>query len=178
MNFKIQNLKFKIIESKAGTYFVRRHTKKNQAEFGVERTGHYYFKNFFYSDSGILAAIEVINATSCIPYSLSDFSNLLPQYFRSPELNFKISAEGGSASGGKNNNAGNLFRGIEKRYKKTAQRISKLDGLTMEFNPPTGGWRFNLRPSNTEPLIRLNIESTTKKILPQKIREFQRMLTG
>ena len=59
---------------------------------------------------------------------------------------------------------------------KSADKISKIDGLTMEFNPPAGEWWLNLRQSNTEPLIRLNIETTSKKSLDQKIKELRKLI--
>jgi len=164
-----------LITSKVGHYFIKKLMRKIGADFGVERSGHYYFKiynpSIFYTDSGILAAIEVINAVSKLPYGLADFVDLSPQYYRSGEINIKAS--------------GFNLATVEKHYKKTAKRISRLDGLTMEFNPPPlkgcngkcfkgkllskgGGWWFNIRPSNTEPLIRLNIEAASPETLKKE----------
>ncbi len=152
--------KLKIFESRVGHYFIKNLMRKNRAELGMEWTGHYYFKDFFYTDSGILTAIEIINAVSRLPYNLSDFIELLPAYYRSGELNFPVK------------NKEKLLTVIRKTYKNKAVKISSLDGLTMEFKD----WWFNIRPSNTEPLIRLNIETTSKKLLNQKIKEFQKLL--
>lgn len=164
--------KLKIIEAKAGYYFIKKVMRRHNVDFAGERSGHYFFQKFFNADSGILAAIEIINAISRLPYSLADFSDLLPQYYRSPELNFKFN----SARNYAENNAElrGKIKKIERKFKKQAIKISKIDGLTMEFKD----WRFNLRPSNTEPLIRLNIESVTGKIVSQKIKKFRKMLTG
>jgi phosphomannomutase len=158
-NLESQISNLKIIESKVGHYFIKKLMRETKADFAAEYSGHYYFKKFFYADAGILAAIETINAVSKLPYKLSDFIDLLPQYHRSGELNFKVA------------NKENLMKIIEKKYEVGA-KIIKLDGLTMEFSD----WRFNLRPSNTEPLVRLNIETTSKKILKQKIRELKRII--
>ena len=166
----IHNSKF-IIQSRVGHYYIKKLMRRVDADFGAEQSGHYYFKNFFYCDSGIMAAIEVINAVSKLPYSLTDFNNLLSQYFRSGEINIKI-----KKSRIKNQNSDsrlkNLFKLIKKKYSNKAIKISHIDGLTMEFSD----WWFNLRPSNTEPLIRLNIETNDKNLLQQKIKELKNFL--
>ena len=162
----------KIIESKVGHYFIKKLMRKIDADFSAEYSGHYYFSarggsafggKKFYFDSGIMAAIEVINAISKLPYSTANFMDLLPQYYRSPELNFKVK------------NTKNILKKIEKYFKSQTKSyklkaISYLDGLTMEFNPPANRWWFNLRPSNTEPLLRLNVEAENKKLLDKKIK--------
>ena len=160
---KNQKSKIKIIKSRVGHYFIKKLMRKIDADFSAEYSGHYYFKNFFFVDSGILAAIEIINAISKLPYNFSNFIELLPQYERSPEINFKIE------------NSKQSIKKIEKYFKSQAKSyklkaISYLDGLTMEFNPPANGWWFNLRSSNTEPLLRLNVEAENKKLLDKKIK--------
>ncbi len=160
---EISNIK--IIESRVGHYFIKKLMRKIDADFAAEYSGHYYLKKFFYADSGIMTAIETINTISRLPYSPADFNDLLPQYYRSGEINIKISKS--QIAKGK---AQSLFKKIEKKLKNRATKISHLDGLTMEFNPSAGSgqaWRFNIRPSNTEPIIRLNIEATDKKLLKQ-----------
>lgn len=155
------------IISKSGHYFFKKLMRKTEADFGAERSGHYYFKNFFYSDSGILTAIEVINAVSKLPYSLADFSDLLPRYYRSGEINIKMNQKS------RIKNYGNLLREVEKKYKNLAAKISRLDGLTMKFND----WRFNLRLSENEPLLRLNIEALNEKVLKKARFEFLNFLS-
>ena len=165
---QMSNVKCQMFQSRVGHYFIKRLMRKIGADFSAEYSGHYYFKKFFYADSGILAAIETINAVSKLPYKLSDFIDLLPQYYRSGELNFKIE------------NPQEILKKIERKFKihysKFITQNSHLDGLTMEFSPPTGGWRFNLRLSNTEPLARLNIETISQKSLNQKIKELRALL--
>lgn len=153
---------YQLLISQVGHYFIKKLMRKIDADFGAEQSGHYYFKKFFYCDSGIMAAIEVINAVSKLPYKLSDYIDLLPQYYRSSELNFKIE------------NSKRFIKKIEKCYNSKSKNY--LDGLTMEFTSLTGEWRFNLRSSNTEPLLRLNIEATNKNLLRQKIKEFKKLL--
>lgn len=155
----ILNSKFLILNSKVGHYFIKKMMRQNKADLGTERSGHYYFKNFFYADSGILAAIYTINAVSKLPYKLSDFVNLSPKYFRK-EINIKI------------NESKKLIERVNKHYSKLAIHISRIDGLTMEFPD----WWFNIRLSNTEPLIRVNIESLSKEVLNNKVKKLASLL--
>ena len=173
--FKIKNSKLKIHESSVGHYFIKKLMRKTNADLGVERSGHYYFgpnihnqKNLYF-DSGILAAIETINAVSKLPYSLADFSDLFPPLYRSGEINIKIGQPQ------------NIIKKIEKKLKNQAIKTSRLDGLTMEFNPsasPGKAWRFNLRPSNTEPLVRLNIEATDKRFLDNFLKKIYSLISN
>ena len=112
------------------------------------------------TSKGILAAIEVMNAVSRLPYKFSDFIDLLPQYYRSGEVNFKVS------------DAPIVVERILRKYKKEASKISHLDGLTMEFKD----YWFNLRPSNTEPLLRLNMEAKNEKVLRRALEEVNRIV--
>ncbi len=153
-----------LITSRVGHFFIKKLMRKTNADFAAEYSGHYYFKKFFFADSGILAAIEIINAISKLPYSSADFINLLPQYYRSSEINFKIKNLRESIK-----KIENYFKSQNTKYK--ILNTNYLDGLTMEFTSPAGEWWFNLRPSNTEPLLRLNIEAENKKLLDKEIKK-------
>lgn len=153
--------------------------RQTGANLGVEKSGHYYFKingkEIFYYDDGILAAIEVINAVSLLPYSLADFSDLLPRYYRSGEINIKIQSQNSTRRqkikehfADRQIQSKGLLGRVETTYKNQATKISRLDGLTMEFNQPADGWWFNLRFSNTEPFARLNIEAENKQTLEKE----------
>lgn len=156
-----------VINSKVGRYFVEQLMKKNKADFGAEHSGHYYFKTFYYFDSGIFSAIQAINAVSKLPYSLADFVDLLPQYY-SKDVNFRLNSKRDySATIGK----------IENRYKKFAVKTSRLDGLKMEIKKPSGRFWFNIHFSNTEPVIRLTIEAQSSKILAVEARNLANLLT-
>lgn len=156
---------YRIIKSQNGGYFIKNLMIKNDADFGCERSGHYYFKlsngeNYFYMDSGIISAIKVINAVSQLPYRLSDFADLSPTFFRSKEFNVRINADiDGDLSG--------LFKKIENKFKDKTAIISHIDGLRMDFNKPDKWW-FNIQLSNTEPLIRLNMEALNKQTLAKQ----------
>ncbi len=165
--FKIENLKFKIFTSRVGRYFVQKLMKEKNADFGAEHSGHYYFKNFYYFDSGIFSAIQAINAVSKLPYSLADFVDLLPQYY-SREINFRLNSKRDYST---------AIKKIEDKYKRFALTISRLDGLKMEIQKPLGRFWFNIHFSNTEPVIRLTIEAQSPKILAVEARNLADLLT-
>jgi len=185
-----KNLKSNVYVSKVGHYFFKNLMRKKKTSLGLEHSGHFYFsfgegsasggKDIAYFDSGILAAVEVINFVSRLENGLADWLDALPKYYRSGEINF--SAQGGPASGWKDS----ILRKIEEKYKKQATRISKLDGLTMEFGrgPSTrsgqnsGEFWFNVRPSNTENLLRLNVEAKSAEILKKVTKEVSGLISG
>ncbi len=164
MGWLIKKFQIPIIISKTGHFYIKKLMQQKNADFGAERSGHYYFKKFFYADSGILTAIEIINAVSRLPYSLADFVDLLPQYYRFSEVNIKYQAS--------NIKRQELFKKIEKKYKEEAKEISYIDGLSMVFNEH---W-FNIRFSNTESLIRLSIEAKNKRVLQKEKKKLIRIL--
>jgi len=159
----------KIIPCQVGHYFIKKLMREQKADLGAERSGHYYFsfRNFgedgFYMDSGILAAIEVINAVSKLPYRLSDFVDLLPRYYRS-EIDINV---------GHIKDKEHLLKKIEDDYSKIGLADkSYLDGLTMEFSD----WWFNIRFSQTEPLVRLNIEALAEAKLQEEVSKLKNYL--
>jgi len=164
---KPQTTNHKLFESKVGRYFVERLMKKNKADFGVEHSGHYYFKSFYYFDSGIFSAIQVINAVSKLPYSLADFVDLLPRYY-SRDINFKLNSKRDYSA---------IMKKIEDKYREFALTASRLDGLKMEIKKPSGRFWFNIHFSNTEPVVRLTIEAQSSKILAVEGRFLANLLT-
>ncbi len=158
----------KIINSRVGHYFIKKLMNKKKIDFAAETSGHYYFKFKEFSavwDSGILTAIYFMNQISGIRYqglSLGEWIDGLPKYHRSGEINFRVSDKE------------KILTKIEQKYKKEAQRLSHLDGLKMEF----GAWWFNVRPSQTEDLLRLNLEAKDKKTFLAKLKEFKKLISG
>lgn len=136
-------------ETKVGHLFVRKSAKNRNADISIEPSAHYYFKEDQFSGSGILAMIKVFNALSAMPYKLSDFVRMLPPIRRIPELNKKFSRKELSL----------LYSKIKRRFSGRAKEIYFLDGISALGD----GWWFNLRPSNTEDVVRINIEALDKK---------------
>lgn len=116
------------------------------AVFAGEHSGHFYFKNFWKADSGMLAALYAIAELMNSDATLSDLLKPYNRYFSSGEVNSKVKDPQKSVNG------------IKKLYEGEYE-VDELDGLTVTAKE----WWFNLRPSNTEPLLRLNVEAETQK---------------
>jgi phosphomannomutase len=151
--------KIKIFDSRVGHYFIKNTMRKNKIPLGIEMSGHYYFRKFFYADSGIFSSIQVLNSLEKISEPLSSFIDSLPKYFQSGEINFEV--------GDKEK----VMERIKKIFKPKAVKISLIDGIKMEFGNSRGRWWFGVRASNTQNLLRLNIESDNQKLLDQKIKK-------
>ena len=144
----------KMKEERVGHYFIKRTMRRINADLGIEHSGHYYFKDFFFCDSGLFAAALFLSAFSSLPYRLSDFAALLPGVSRIRETNFKIKHDPEAAISA-------LLSAFSRMH---PRRVSRRDGIYMEFKD----WWFSVRPSNTEPLLRLNLEARGKKELKEK----------
>ena len=126
--------------------------------FGGELAGHYYFKDFFYSDSGLLASILVLNIVSDLKRQgrkLSEVIAEISHYENSGEINFKLERKAEAMDAVRD-----YFCAQEQP---TAQM--DFDGYRVEFPQ----WWFNIRPSNTEPYLRFLCEATSKALLEEKI---------
>ena len=132
------------IESQTGHVFVKKTMRDHDAIYGGEMSAHHYFRDFAYCDSGMIPWLLVIELMSIRGKKLSEKIDEDKSAFPvSGEINRKVYG------------AKKILVEIENLYKDKAVSIKKLDGLSMEFEK----WRFNLRCSNTEPLLRLNVES-------------------
>lgn len=142
------------IESRVGHSFIKDNMRKHNALFCGESSGHYYFKDFYFCDSGMIPLILMLDLLSQTNQSLDQITeDLRAKYFVSGELNYEIK------------NSPRIIQKIMNQFAKEASRISDLDKLTMEFG---NSWRFNIRTSNTEPLLRLNIEGESEQIILEK----------
>lgn len=143
--------------SKSGHSFMKEKMRAFDCVFGAETSAHYYFKTFSYCDSGMIPWLLITELLS-----QSD-SNLAQLIFEMAQ-NYPISGEINRSV----QDADQVIRVIAEKYKQQALKISYLDGLSMEFSK----YRFNLRKSNTEPLIRLNVETKgDQQLLAQKTAE-------
>jgi phosphomannomutase len=134
--------------------------------FGGELAGHYYFRDFFYSDSGLLAAILIINVVAKMKaqgVSLSQLIGRIEKYQNSGEINFRIEDKKGAMDAVRD-----YFMGQEK-----ATAYMDFDGYRVEFPD----WWLNIRPSNTEPYLRFLCEATSKELLDEKVATVKKILT-
>jgi phosphomannomutase len=132
------------LRSRVGHSYIKAMMAESGAIFGGEHSGHFYFKDFWKADSGALAALHIIAALGTSKTSLSKLLKPYQRYFSSGEINSKVK------------DAEQSLSVIEKQYAELdSVTIDHLDGLTVNGDT----WWFNLRPSNTEPLLRLNVEA-------------------
>jgi phosphomannomutase len=134
------------IRSRVGHSFIKQLMAETGAIFGGEHSGHYYFRDHYRADCGLLAALHVLQALSEGSAPLSEVLASLRRYWASGEINSEV---------GDKDDAMRVVAG-----KFPAERVDWTDGLTVEFDD----WWFNLRPSNTEPLLRLNVEAADPAI--------------
>ena len=135
--------------------------------WGGELAGHYYFKDFFYSDSGLLASMIVLRIVAALKRQGSTFSEAIAEiagYENSGEINFKIEDKKGAMDAVKDH-----FTAQEK-----AEAFMDFDGYRVEFKD----WWFNIRPSNTEPYLRFICEATSKELLDSKVNETKALLAA
>jgi phosphomannomutase len=135
----------KPVRTRVGHSFIKAEMAATGAIFGGEHSAHYYFRDFWRADTGMLAALHVLAALGEQDGPLSTLTSAYTRYAASGEINSTVGDQAGRMAAVKE-----AFAGRE------GVRIDELDGLTVEL--PDGGW-FNIRPSNTEPLLRLNVEA-------------------
>jgi phosphomannomutase len=140
--------------NRVGHAFFKKRMRETNAIFGGEVTGHYYFRDNFYADNGFIPALLILELMSKKGQSLRDLLGpLRERYFISGEINTKLARQADVAP---------TLERIATRYADAAQQ--RMDGLSVEYPD----WHFNVRPSNTEPLIRLNLEATTPALMAAK----------
>ena len=144
--------------SKAGYSFIRQRMNQDEILFGGERSAHYYLKDICYRDAPFITALYLLRILTKEKKPISEIMRPFKKYFSCPEINFNV----------KDKNA--IIKKVENNYK--SGKISHLDGATIEFD----NWWFNLRLSNTEPLLRLNIEAESQELLDEKIKEISEII--
>jgi phosphomannomutase len=135
----------KPVRTRVGHSFIKQEMATTGAIFGGEHSAHYYFRDFWRADTGMLAALHVLAALGGQAQPLSELTAEYSRYAASGEINSTVTDQAGRMAAVNDAYAG-----------RDGVTIDELDGLTV--NLPDGSW-FNLRPSNTEPLLRLNVEA-------------------
>lgn len=142
-----------LILSKAGHTNIKRAMRDKDVKFAAELSGHFYFKDFYYADSALLTIVHVLSNFSKSTQKISEIVKPYQKYFHSGEINFEIDEKE------------KVIEKIQEDYSSGAQNFR--DGLTVYFPD----WWFNLRSSNTEPLLRLVVEADTKELMEEKRNE-------
>ena len=135
------------VRTRVGHSFIKAEMARTGAVFGGEHSGHFYFRDFWFADSGMLAALHVLAALGGQPEPLSRLLATCARYHASGEVNSEVADQAGATR-----RVRLMFEG------RPGVSTEELDGLTVAG----ADWWFNLRPSNTEPLLRLNVEAGTE----------------
>jgi phosphomannomutase len=140
------------IRTRVGHSFIKAQMRENNAIFGGEHSGHFYFRDNWYADSGLIAFLIVLEMISESGKTVSQLIEPIDTRFRSGEINSEVSDQQGRMAD------------ITHHYAALGADIDQLDGITVSF--PT--WWFNVRSSNTEPLLRLNVEADSPEELAER----------
>ncbi|MDA0796607.1 MAG: phosphomannomutase CpsG [Proteobacteria bacterium] len=145
------------IQSKTGHAFIKERMRAEDAVYGGEMSAHHYFRDFFYCDSGMIPWLLVMELISSSGRPLSDLVRAMVEAYPSPgEINRTIA------------DPAEAIRQVKQHYEAKALVIDEIDGISMEFTD----WRFNLRMSNTEPVVRFNVETRgDRELLEQRQNE-------
>ena len=145
------------IQSKTGHAFIKERMRAEDAVYGGEMSAHHYFRDFFYCDSGMIPWLLVMELISSSGRPLSDLVRAMVEAYPSPgEINRTIA------------DPAEAIRQVKQHYEAEALVIDEIDGISMEFTD----WRFNLRMSNTEPVVRFNVETRgDRELLEQRQNE-------
>jgi len=151
------------VASKTGHAFVKATMRRAGAAYGGEMSAHHYFRDFFYCDSGMLPWLKVAELLGATGQSLSQaVAELRTDFPSSGEINFKVA-----------NKAAALDR-VRSALQDKASKVDELDGLSLTFDT----WRFNLRASNTENLLRLNIEGKDAEDVQLKVAKISNLINA
>ena len=160
----VSRLGGKAVQSKSGHAFIKQRMREVDAVYGGEMSAHHYFRAFSYADSGMIPWLLVTEVMSQRKASLSQLVGERMRAFpASGEINRRVG------------DAPSVIASVEKKYTPNAVAVDRTDGLSVEF----ANWRFNLRSSNTEPLLRLNVESRgDEALMLEKTAELLALMGG
>jgi phosphomannomutase len=160
----VEQMGGRALMNRVGHAFIKQRMRQEDAVFAGEVTGHYYFRDFYYADNGFIPALLILELMSKKNKSLRDLLQpFRERYFISGEINTKL---------GSMNEVPAKLDAIERRYKDAT--LAKMDGVSVDYPD----WHFNVRASNTEPLLRLNLEAATPEQMEQKRDEVLEIIRG
>jgi len=148
----VQSLGGTAVRTRVGHSYIKAEMRSLNAIYGGEHSGHFYFRDNWFADSGLIAFLITLELVSAEGKPLSELLKPLDKGVRSGEINTTVSDA-----------QGKLYA-LEEHFGKQAKSVDHLDGITLDF----GDWWFNVRPSNTEPLLRLNVEANSRELMEQK----------
>ncbi len=143
---------------RVGHAFMKKTLRIARAVFGGELSGHFYYRDNFYADSGLITFVHMINILSASKEPISELIRPLRRYYASGEINFVV------------DDKEEVTKEIRRKF--SQGDTDDLDGITVQFKD----WWFNCRSSNTEPLLRLNVEAKTQELLDKQLKEIENIL--
>lgn len=156
---KVKSLGGHSLVNKPGHTFIKERMRQEHALFAGETSGHFYFRENFYCDNGMIPLLLILEELSTKNVQLSELAKpYRDEYFVSGEINTTV------------NDPDVVIKNAEEKY--NDGKVEHIDGISVEF----ANWRFNLRKSNTEPLIRLNVEAKTQKLVDEKVNELLKLI--
>ena len=148
------------IRSRVGHSYIKATMREEDAVYGGEHSGHFYFRDFWYADSGMMALLTVLELVSEANQPISAVLRPIDTRVRSGEINTEVADPQATMTE------------VERHYRAANADIDHLDGITVGFPD----WWFNLRPSNTQPLLRLNVEADDPETLNRRTKEVLTMI--
>jgi len=156
----IEELGGEAIIERTGHSFIKRKMKETEAVFAGEHSGHYYFKENFGADSGLIAFLVILEIISAAKKPFSQLIKPFKKYFSIEQTNFEIE------------NKDEILEKLEGKY--PDGKLSYIDGLSVKYPD----WRFSIRPSSTEDLLRLNLEAKSEALMKEKFEEVSKLIEG
>ena len=150
------------VRTRVGHSYIKQVMAETGALFGGEHSGHYYFRDNYRADSGIITAMIVLELLSGASEPLSALAKPFNRYAASGEINTRVESPTATVAA------------ITQRLETEGVKVDHLDGLTADY----GTWWFNLRPSNTEPLLRLNVEAPNQEECELRVADVLAMIEG
>lgn len=143
---------------RVGHAFMKKALRDSHAVFGGELSGHFYYRDNYYADSGMITLVHMLNILTAADKPVSELVDPLRRYHSTGEINFEV------------DDKETIMKTMAKKY--SDGQYDDLDGVTIQFKD----WWFNVRPSNTEPLLRLNLEAKDADMLREKLAELKQFL--
>jgi len=145
--------------TRVGHAFIKKNLREYNAIAAGELSSHFYFKDFYGVECGELVMLYILQLLSEKKAPFSQIVSPFKKYYQSGEINFEVEDKESK------------IKELKEKYSDNATDISELDGIRIEFNNEDEFWWFNVRASNTEPLLRLNLEASNEKLLQEKLEE-------
>jgi len=150
----------KVVMGRIGHSFIKEKMRKENIIFQGELNGHYYLRSHYFSEAPFFVIFKVLSEMSKTKKKISELVTVFDVYYHSGELNFEIKDKK------------RILKILENSFK--GEKLSKIDGLRIDFKD----WWFNVRPSNTEPLLRLVVEAKTKSLMEKKKKELIQIISS